>query len=54
MFINILYNSNCLLDPIVVGNNIIEWLESYKILRVIMNNELKWNNHVLFIVKKGC
>ena len=34
MFINFLHNSN----PIVIGNSIIERVENYKILGVIMNN----------------
>ena len=38
MFINFLHNSNSSPNPIVIGNNIIERVENYKILGVIMNN----------------
>ena len=31
-----------------MGNNIIERVKNYRILGVIMNNELKWNNNVDF------
>ena len=38
----------------MIANNVIEWVENYKIFTgVIINNELKWNNHVDFIVKKA-
>ena len=53
MFINFLPNSNSSLNHIVMGNNVIEQVENYKILEVIINNELKWNNRVDFIVKKA-
>ena len=33
-----------------MDNNIIERVKNYKILGVIVNNELKWNNNVDFIV----
>ena len=36
-----------------MDNNIIERVKNYKILGVIVNNELKWNNNVDFIVKKA-
>ena len=52
MFITFLHISDSSLNPIVMGNNILERVENYKILGVIMNNELKWNNNVDFIVKK--
>ena len=53
MFINFLHISNSSLNPIVMGNNIIELVKNYKILGVIVNNELEWNNNVDFIVKKA-
>ena len=42
MFINFVDNSNSSLNPVVIGNIIIiEWVENYKILGSIKNNELK-------------
>ena len=38
MFINFIHNSNSSPNPIVIGYNIIERVENYKILGVIMNN----------------
>ena len=52
MFINFIHNSNSSPNPIVTGNSIIERVENYKILGVIMNNQLQWNNHADFIVLK--
>ena len=46
MFINFLHNSNFLLKPIIIGDNVIECVTSYKILGVFMDSDLKWNNHV--------
>ena len=54
MFVNFLHNSNVLLNPIIIGNNVIEQLKCYKILGVILSNNLKWNSHVDYIVKKPC
>ena len=50
MFINSHHISNSSLNPTVMGNNIIERVKNYRILGVIMNNELKWNNNVDFSV----
>ena len=36
--INFLCNSNCLINPIVIGGNVIDCVNTYKILRVIMEN----------------
>ena len=54
MHINFLRNSNCLINPIIVGGNVIKSVNSYKILGVIMDNDLKWNSHVDYIIKKAC
>ena len=49
MFINFLPNS---INHIVIGNNVIQQVENYKIfIGVIINNELQWNNHADFIKK---
>ena len=54
MFVNFVHNSNVLLNPIIIGYNVIEQVKSYKILGVILSNDLKWNSHVDYIVKKTC
>ena len=54
MFINFLNNSNFLLRPITIGDNVIERVTSYKILVVFMDSDLKWNTQVNYIFKKAC
>ena len=54
MHINFLCNSNCLINPIIIGGNVINSVNTYKILGVIMHNDLKWNSHVHYITKKAC
>ena len=54
MFVNFVHNSNVLLNPIIIGNNVIEQVKSYKTLGVILSNDLKWNSHADYIVKKTC
>ena len=46
MHINFLCNSNCLINSIIIGGNVIKSVNTYKILGVIMDNDLKWNSHV--------
>ena len=41
MHINFLRNSNCLINPIIIGGNVIKRANTYKILGVIMDNDLK-------------
>ena len=54
MHINFLRNSNCLINPIIIGGNVIKCANTYKILGFIMDNDLKWNCHVAYIIKKAC
>ena len=43
-----------LLKPVIIGDNVIERVTSYKILGVFMDSDLKWNSHVEYIFKKAC
>lgn len=54
MHINFLCNSNCLINPILIGSNAIQCVSTYKILGVIIDSNLKWNCHVDYIIKKAC
>ena len=54
MHINFLRNSNCPIDPIITGGNIIKNANTYKILGDIMDKDLKWTCHVDYIIKKAC
>ena len=54
MLINLMLYLNFPLRPLVVGNNGIERLSTYKIIGVFINIELKLNSHVDHIYKKAC
>ena len=41
MFVSFLDNPKVLLNPIVIGNNVVEQVKCYKILGVILSNDLK-------------
>ena len=45
MYINFLRNSNCLINSIIIGGNVIKRVNTYEILGVIMDNDLKWISH---------
>ena len=38
----------------MIGGNVIQCVNTYKILGVIMDKDLKWNCHVEYITKKAC
>ena len=54
MHIHFLCNSNCLINPIIIGGNVLERVNTYKILGVITENDLKWNCHVDYVIKTAC
>ena len=39
--------------PIVLGNNTVECVTTYKLLGIIISNDLKWNEHIDYISKKA-
>ena len=45
---------NFILRPLVVGNNCLEHVPTYKILGVFIDSDLRWNSHVDYIYKKAC
>ena len=42
-----------LLPILIIGGNVINRVNTNKILGVIMANDLKWNSHVDYIIKKA-
>ena len=54
MLINFMRFPNFTLTPLVVGNNVIDSVSTYKILGVFIDSDLRWNSHVDYIVKKAC
>lgn len=39
--------------PICIGDSVVECVKSYKLLGVYIDNDLKWNSHIDYIVKKS-
>ena len=54
MLINFMLYPNFTLRPLVIGNNCIERVSTYKILGVFIDSDLRWNSHVDYIYKKAC
>ena len=52
MLINFMLNSNFTLTPLVVVNNGIARVSTYKILGVFIDSDLKWNSNVEYIINK--
>ena len=46
-------NGNFTTRPIVLSNNIVECVTTYKLLGIIISNDLKWNEHIDYISKKA-
>ena len=53
MLINFMHNHNFILNCIVLGNNTIETVNTYKLLGIHISSDLKWNCHVEYITKKA-
>ena len=54
ILINFMLYPNFTLRPLVVDNNGIERVSTYKILGVFIDSDLKWNSNVDYIYKKAC
>ena len=44
--------SNFSVRPICIGDSVVECFKCYKLLGVYIDNDLKWNSHIDYIVKK--
>jgi len=53
MLINFMCNPNITISPINIGSRITEQVTSYQLLGVMVDNRLKWDNHVDYIFKKA-
>ena len=53
MLFNFMHNHNFLIRPIVIGNSVVERVTTYKLLDIIMSDDLKWTKHVDYIFKKA-
>ena len=54
MLINFMLYPNFTLRPLVVDNNGIERVSTYKILGVSIDSDLQWNSNVEYLYKKAC
>ena len=46
-------NDNFTTKPIVLDNNTVERVTTYKLLGIIISNDLKWSEHIDYISKKA-
>ena len=46
-------NDNFTTRPIVLGNNTVECVTTYKLLGIIISNDLKWNEHIDYVSRKA-
>ena len=53
MLINFLHNDNFNIRPITLGNNTVECVTTYKLLGIVISNDLKWIEHIDYISKKA-
>ena len=53
MYASFMKNSITAMRPISVGNQEVERVGSYKILGVIISDDLKWNAHVEYVIAKA-
>ena len=53
MLINFMQNYNFTTRPIVLGNITVECVTTYKLLGIIICNDLKWDAHIDCISEKA-
>ena len=53
MIINFMAYPKFSVRPICIGDSFVECVKSYKLLQVYMDNDLKWNSHIDYVVKKS-
>ena len=54
MVIDPLEYNTTVLRPMTIGNTTIETVKKYKLLGVILTDDLKWTDHVAYIYGKAC
>ena len=53
MYVNFMKNSITAMRPISIGNQNVERVRTYKLLGVIISDDLKWNTHVEYVINKA-
>ena len=46
-------NPNTVMRPICIGNQVVETVKTYKLLRETAKKDLKWNSHIDYIIAKA-
>ena len=53
MYVNFMKNSITAMRPVSVRNQEVERVRLYKLLAVIISDDLKWNAHVEYVICQG-
>ena len=53
MYVDFMKNSITTLRPISIGNKEVERVRTYKLLGVIVSDDLKWNAHAEYVIAKA-
>ena len=53
MYVDFMKNSITTLQPISIGNKEVERVRTYKLLGVIISDDLKWNAHAEYVIAKA-
>ena len=53
MYVNFMKNSIPAMRPISIGNQNVERVRTYKLLGVIISDDLKWNTEVEYVITKA-
>ena len=53
MYVNFMKNSITAMRPISIGNQNVQRVRTYKLLGVIISDDLKWNTHVEYVITKA-
>ena len=53
MYVDFMKNSITTLRPISIGNKEVERVRTYKLLGVIISDDLKWNAHAEYVIAKA-
>ena len=53
MVIKFMANPNTVMRPICIGNQVVETVKTYKLLRITIREDLEWNSHIDCIIAKA-
>ena len=53
MFVNFMNNTNTVMRAVCISDQVVERVKTYKLLGVIISDDLKWNSHVDHVIAKS-